>query len=378
MTEEVQRTIIDGLYERGYSVDNINDLLKLSLGERELVPYLLEILDELTDERDKEYIVRCMGIRGLREAVPKLLSEFQNTKNNYYRWAIGNSINIIHDMTIEKELIELSSDKKYGTGRQMMVLALGSYKTDSARKCLAALLDDEEVRGHALRALGKCGTPEVLPKIEIYCSADNTWIRKEAVKAVERIRKKEIAFAESRISGKIPEVYKQFLRKTDGMIFNQCVLYDAKSIVEMYEINEFAKYAPNYISIGNDSGGRELVMKAETEACMCGFLDAGAIGTAEPDEWFEFVPWLENGCVLGEEKNDKFQWGYVSVIHVPDDKVKFVAELKKIFALTIPTAALLKGLNKLPYVLAQEISSSKAEKLINKTSFPGSYKFFGK
>lgn len=119
-------------------------------------------------------------------------------------------------------------------------------------------------------------------------------------------------------------------------------------------------------------------MKAETGACMCGFLDFGAIGTAEPDEWFEFVPWLENGCALSVEENDRLQRGYVSVIHVPDNKVKFVLEMKRIFALTIPTATLLKGLNKLPYVLAQEISRFKAEKLINKTSFPELYRFFSK
>ena len=47
-------------------------------------------------------------------------------------------------MTIEQELITLSENKKYGTGRQMLVLSMGCYKTDSSIKCLCGLLQDEE------------------------------------------------------------------------------------------------------------------------------------------------------------------------------------------------------------------------------------------
>ena len=74
------------------------------------------------------------------------------------------------------------------------------------------------------------------------------------------------------------------------------MLYDTNSIVEMYETNEFNEYAPGYFSIGNDNGDYELLMKAELEATQCGFLEAGSIGSLEPDEWFDFEKWLENGC----------------------------------------------------------------------------------
>lgn len=96
-----------------------------------------------------------------------------------------------NDMTIEQELIALSENKKYGTGRQMLVLSLGCYKTDASIKCLRGLLQAEEVRGHALRALGKCGNSEVLPDIEKYCDSDNRWIRKEALNAADKIRRRE-------------------------------------------------------------------------------------------------------------------------------------------------------------------------------------------
>ena len=65
---------------------------------------------------------------------------------------------------------------------------------------------------------------------------------------------------------------------------NLCVLYDTQRIVESYECNEFAEYAPGYISIGNDNGDWELIIKAEKGAVLCGFLDAAEIGSSEPEE----------------------------------------------------------------------------------------------
>lgn len=191
MREENKAMIITGLGKRGYSINSINDLMRLSSKERELIPFLSGLLEQFTDENDKEFIVRCLGVKGFQEIIPKLLEEFKTAKGNSYRWAIANSINIIHDMTIEQELITLSENKKYGTGRQMLVLSLGCYKTDSSIKCLRGLLQDEEVRGHALRALGKCGNSEVLPDIEKYCDSDNRWIRKEALNAADKIRRRE-------------------------------------------------------------------------------------------------------------------------------------------------------------------------------------------
>lgn len=107
-------------------------------------------------------------------------------------------------------------------------------------------------------------------------------------------------FAENNILGVLPKVYKEFLERTKGMILDRCVLYDTESIVEMYDNNEFAKYALNYLSIGNNNDDRELIMKAEKNTVMCEFLDAGTIGTSEPDIWFDFSSWLDNGCEILE------------------------------------------------------------------------------
>lgn len=111
----------------------------------------------------------------------------------------------------------------------------------------------------------------------------------------------EITKAEEKIGHVIPDVYKEFLRLMNGACLDLCLLYGTDDIVERYECNEFAKYAPQYICIGNDNGNSELIMRAESSAFTCGFLDAGALGSAEPEEWFDFKEWLETGCIIKEE-----------------------------------------------------------------------------
>ncbi|WP_455190090.1 SMI1/KNR4 family protein [Eubacterium ramulus] len=195
----------------------------------------------------------------------------------------------------------------------------------------------------------------------------------EYIEKKDPATKEEIDFAENRINGVLPKVYKEFLRYANGMIMNLCILYDTQRIVESYECNEFAEYAPGYISIGNDNGDRELIIKAENGAVLCGFLDAAEIGSSEPEEWFNFKSWVENGCEMDEE--DDTEYGNVYITKLPDEKLKFLAETKKIFALSISTGVLYKQVNTLPCVIVQQITESKADILIQKTSYPECYKF---
>lgn len=188
------------------------------------------------------------------------------------------------------------------------------------------------------------------------------------------VTKEEIDFAEKRINGELPKVYKEFLRYANGMVMNLCVLYDTQRIVESCECNEFAEYAPGYISIGNDNGDRELIIKAEKGAVLCGFLDAAEIGSSEPEEWFNFKSWAESGCEMDDEEDDT-GYGNVYITKLPDEKLKFLAETKKIFALSISTGVLYQQVNTLPCIIVQQITESKADILMQKTSYPKCYKF---
>lgn len=82
MREENKAMIITGLRKRGYSINSINDLMRLSSKERELIPFLSGLLEQFTDENDKEFIVRCLGVKGFQEIISKLLEEFKTAKCN--------------------------------------------------------------------------------------------------------------------------------------------------------------------------------------------------------------------------------------------------------------------------------------------------------
>ena len=186
--------------------------------------------------------------------------------------------------------------------------------------------------------------------------------------------KDEIEFVEKRINETIPKVYKEFLRYANGIEMNLCVLYDTSTIIESYECNEFHHNMPGYISIGNDNGDRELIIKAEKGATLCGFLDAAEIGNSEVEEWFNFKSWVENGCEMEEDEEDS-DYGKVYIVKVPDDKQKFLAETKKLFALPITTGVLYKKINHLPCAIVDDMTEALADIIIKKTSHPDCYEY---
>ena len=163
-----------------------------------------------------------------------------------------------------------------------------------------------------------------------------------------------------------PAIDEEFLKITNGAVLNEYVFYSTKEMIEMYKCHDFSNNMPEYISIGNNNGDWELVIKATKDATLCGFLDAGSIGISDPDEWF--------GCKMFEE-DDNSDLGKVYIIKLPKEKLKFLAETKRIFFLNISTGLLYKKVNTLPYVIMEDIYISKADTYIEQTSFPECYEF---
>lgn len=191
------------------------------------------------------------------------------------------------------------------------------------------------------------------------------------------VTKEDIESVEKHIKETIPKVYKKVLRYANGITMNLCILYDTSTIIESYECNEFSINMPGYISIGNDNGDRELIMKAEKGATLCGFLDAAEIGNSEVEEWFDFKSWLENGCEM-EDDDENLEYGKVYIVKVPDDKLKFLSETKKLFALSISTGVLYKKINNLPCAIVDDMKEALADTIIKKTSHPDCYEYRNK
>ena len=181
--------LIEEVREKGVEIANINDLMKINMRYRDLVPILLKHLNEVTDESDKEFIVRCLGVKGFVEAAKPLISEFYKSNNVTYKWAIGNSLSIISDIESLPELIKIAQEKEHGIARQVIVDSLGVYKSDDVKPVLISLLNDDEVVGHAISGISKTGEKALIKHIEPFLTYKVKWVRNEACKAIKKLEK---------------------------------------------------------------------------------------------------------------------------------------------------------------------------------------------
>ena len=74
----------------------------------------------------------------------------------------------------------------------MLVIALGRMKTTDVANTLIKLLDDENLAGYAIMALGRLKIQEARPGIERYLTHPKSWVRREAKRALAKIDKMSI------------------------------------------------------------------------------------------------------------------------------------------------------------------------------------------
>jgi HEAT repeat protein len=96
---------------------------------------------------------------------------------------------VIADASVAAEIAGIVENPAHGAARQMFVLALGKLGYRESIPTLIWLLDDDEVAGHAARALGKMTARGAVPKLEGLAGVGKPWVRKEAMKALNRIAK---------------------------------------------------------------------------------------------------------------------------------------------------------------------------------------------
>jgi HEAT repeat protein len=168
---------------------------------RGAVPILVEWLPKINNYRVKESIVRALTVKWAKpSATPVLISEFRDAEEtaDSYKWAIGNALETIDDRGAAGELIELLRDKRHGSTRQMLAIALGRTGDLRAFDVLIDLLDDEGVVGHAVVGLGKLADPRARPRLESFISHQKAWIRRAAKQALSRIDKRQQKLASQR------------------------------------------------------------------------------------------------------------------------------------------------------------------------------------
>jgi hypothetical protein len=182
--------LLQELADGGFDVEAVGDLVHRVPYEA-AIPVLVRWLPRIRDRSVKADVVRALSVPWARpEALAPLIHEFRQLPNDHelgLRWAVGNALEVIADDSVFDDLRELAATKKYGRSRQMVVMALGKVKNPEAADVLIGLLDDEDVVGHAVVALGKLKAKKARSRITELLDHPEAWIRKEANEALARI-----------------------------------------------------------------------------------------------------------------------------------------------------------------------------------------------
>lgn len=189
-----EEAILAELAAAGYRVRSLAALRHSGAPYRDAVPVLLRWLPRATDPKLKGEIVRALTVPWARPAATKpMIEEFRRADASVdptgtgLRWTIGNALEVLADDSSFDELAELARDSRYGKARQMVVLGLGRSKRPEAAEVLIGLIEDPEVDGHAVKALGKLRAPAARVALESKCDDKRAWVRREAKKALARL-----------------------------------------------------------------------------------------------------------------------------------------------------------------------------------------------
>ena len=169
----------------------VADLRNKGLDYAAAIPILLRWLPK-TDNLDvKQDIVRCLSVSYAKPTAARpLIDEFRRTEDERatgLRWTIGNALEVVADDAVLDDMIELARNRRYGRAREMLVVGLGNMSEPRVLPVLLGLLNDDEVSGHAIMALGKLSPPAVRAHVEPFLKHPKKWVRMEARKTIERI-----------------------------------------------------------------------------------------------------------------------------------------------------------------------------------------------
>jgi hypothetical protein len=211
--ERIQENLLAGaplvrqLRQAGLDVQTVSDLFNKRLDYRHVIPLLLRWLPRMQNPAVKEAIVRALTDKWARPlGAPALIGEFRRTDHavdrSHYRlkWAIGNALSVVADDSVFHDIVDLLKDRNHGVGREQLPEALLHMKLSEhraeAEEILLKVASERPRKGdytyvRAAIALGKMKSRRAKPLIKLLLKHEQEWVRKEAVKALERIEKAE-------------------------------------------------------------------------------------------------------------------------------------------------------------------------------------------
>ena len=189
----LMRQFKTALIQNGLQFNYLQESLQYMPQERKkIVPIVMDFFVRAETIKDRKQLLQWLHFKGVYEAVQMLLDEFWYNNlcgDTLYLWTVADTIYQIKCPYFICDYQNIVCTSQYGIARQMIVLLLGAIKSSDSVPTLVSLLPDNDITLHVITALGKIGDKRCLPRLEGYVNAENAIIRREAVKAISRIRK---------------------------------------------------------------------------------------------------------------------------------------------------------------------------------------------
>lgn len=162
---------------------------------------------------------------------------------------------------------------------------------------------------------------------------------------------------EAWVGQRLPEPYRSFLEahEEELLVGELVVLYGRAGFIERNQACEVKQYAPQCVTIGDDSGGRQVLLSLTNG--RLGLVDAGSMSPADAQPLAErFDEWLAGGCDLRDPPEvphpDRID---IYLQRPPADGLKGLLAVLKLLDLNLPTSQYRAILAATPYRLARDV-----------------------
>ena len=192
--EQEDRFVTSALSKVGVQVNSVYDLVNSQRSYPEAIATLLHCLTQVSEPVIQEGVVRALAVREARGiAENALLAEFEKIRpeeapnRQLLKWAIANTLAVVATGKSFDRITNLVRDRRHGSAREMLTVALGNMKLPNVVDVLIDLLSDDEIAGDALMVLAKLRAHKARPHIKPLLNHPSPWIRKEVRKALSKL-----------------------------------------------------------------------------------------------------------------------------------------------------------------------------------------------
>lgn len=190
-TRREEEPLLNALRLVGTSVDSVWDLVNTAEPYPAAIPILIEHLGRPYSRPVREGIIRALCAPAATPLLGRrLIEEFRREQDPELRWVIGNAIAFTADADQADDVVQLFEDTAYGVSRNRLALAVARLLGKNAIPILLRQIDDKNVTGEVIAALGELRAPDVRPIVAKYLKDPDSYLREQARKAMRRLDRK--------------------------------------------------------------------------------------------------------------------------------------------------------------------------------------------